>query len=311
MKWTSFVLLSPLSSAQVLDYDVDFDLGDAIDEPEVLSRVRRGDNSGITAGSMYSTINRNIPKDHWGGVFKAILKKNKRSFGHEEWPDWAVKYWTSQRTRSTCDGTMGCGGLFNLTAIDKYGCWCNFDGTSTIGKGEPQDEIDGLCKTLSHCYRCVVLDGSDSGCHPWTQDFVVTGGWSGQSITHQCNKRNDDGCSQNTCACEMDFMSKIFDLMFKNFATGGFNAELRHDNGFDTSKCVQKKLLTTSTLFTASTTVSTAPMSTPNPGPGGPGGQDIQCCGEYPDREPYNANRKTCCADATGGYSVVSGYSCF
>merc|ERR1712051_927994 len=38
--------------------------------------------------------------------------------------------------------------------VNKYGCWCYFDGDVGNGKGEPMDPIDAECRNLHRGYEC-------------------------------------------------------------------------------------------------------------------------------------------------------------
>jgi len=235
-------------------------------------------NRPITSRTMYRKITASLDEkdDHWSSVFKVMLQQ-KRSKFQPPWPAWLEDYYYQQITgnRNLCmPSDMGCGGIFNLTAINNYGCWCSFDGLSNRNKGVPQDGIDELCQSLQKCYRCSIMDGRDSGdlCHPWTEEYVVNGQWGGKEIEMQCLEANqDDECAFHTCCCEMSFISRLFEALFEGAANGApaYNSEFLHSNGFNYEQ----------------TCLPVAPS----------GPVQLECCGAYPDRSPFNSERSTCC----------------
>ena len=65
-------------------------------------------------------------------------------------------------------------GVIELTnLLDKYGCWCYFEGDMIgKGRGNPVDNIDQVCKTLSDGYACAKIDSGEADCVPWQVDYI-------------------------------------------------------------------------------------------------------------------------------------------
>merc|ERR1712080_455586 len=145
--------------------------------------------------------------------------------------------WWNERT--LCGGDdIECGGLFDLSPIWNYGCWCHFGNSAGKGRSSPVDPVDELCKSLQHCYRCAALDAREEGdiCVPWQTDYTLDVEHKNKGIYKQCQRsNNDDDCEFHTCCCEMDFLSKLFDLFFQSAWTGQqpYNKWNKHSKGFD------------------------------------------------------------------------------
>lgn len=288
MKFTSLAALLPLAFSQnATEGSADYD--DIWDMPGILRAGGRRRNKtpdrsrGITSRAMYrqvmAALNKNDENDHWNNMFKVMLQQKRFKF-QPPWPAWLEDFYYQQITgnRNLCmPSDMGCGGIFNLTAINNYGCWCSFDGQATQrNKGVPQDAIDELCQSLQKCYRCSIMDGRDSGevCYPWSAEYVVNGQWGGKEIEIQCLEANqDDECAFHTCCCEMSFISRLFDVLFEGAASGNpaHNPDLLQENGFNYEQ----------------TCLPVAP----------PGPVQLECCGAYPNRAPFNSERSVCCND--------------
>lgn len=315
----------------VQDYDSDVDLfsifgGSNTSDLWSMDMMRRVRERGISSRQMYSTIMDSMPEGHWGELWKVVLEQRKDDL-KKPWPTWMKQYWVITKTLSmnpdrnmgVDSATLGAGGIFDLSAVNNYGCWCNFDGHAGTGRGDPVDAMDALCESLQKCYRCTIMDSAAEGdtCSPWSEEYVVNADWADQSIVKQCEMGNPtDNCAFHTCCCETYFLSNIFELLFSG--NQGYNPIYKHDNGFDyDGTCVGK-----STPGDDDGNPGNGPI--PNPGPGGGagngggtgGGGDTgnlkQCCGEYPTRIPYNSVLNTCCGDGLSPQTwyVKPGQSC-
>ena len=45
-----------------------------------------------------------------------------------------------------------------LATINRYGCWCYLDLDFGRGKGKPVNDLDKICQTLAHGYKCAMMD---------------------------------------------------------------------------------------------------------------------------------------------------------
>merc|ERR1712048_1227088 len=85
--------------------------------------------------------------------------------------------------------------------LNGYGCWCYFYEDVGRGKGQPVDEMDGICKTLHEGYECAIRDSEDQGiqCTPWEQPYV---GGTNQpdGVASACQRLNSgDPCATYSC----------------------------------------------------------------------------------------------------------------
>ena len=176
---------------------------------------------------------------------------------------------------------VGASPIHKLMPYWGYGCYCNFDNTYFKGRGAPVDEMDELCKAASQCYACVVMDGDDENqtCDPHVTGYTAITLPSGQpgepkqTIQQSCSHSDNNNCSKRTCNCQLDFVSKAWNLMM----SGKFNLNLpayKHSEGnFDDAVC-----------------------DSSSAGSGGPP-KEPECCGQYPSRKPYYSNKMACCKD--------------
>lgn len=173
------------------------------------------------------------------------------------------------------DEPISCGGIFSLKHIWGYGCWCNFGSKAGIGRGNPVDATDALCKSLQQCYRCAVWDGKQEGetCYPWETKYDLLSVHNNKGLRRKCARSNpNDDCAFRTCCCETRFAEDLFRLYFESAATGivNYSRNLKHKHGFNwENECK---------------------YSPPDEFKKG-------CCGEYPERFPYNALKDSCPVD--------------
>lgn len=157
------------------------------------------------------------------------------------------------------------------TMLDNYGCWCKFEvGQQNYAKGMPQDDFDKLCQAYHAGAQCAILD--DPTCEPFSQDyndvFNQNNLFSDVELRVQCAIANPtSSCAVRTCEIETKFIQESFELL--QIGVIPDVAQFGIANGFDSAaKC-----------------------------PGWVGTQqDKQCCGTSPNRYPYDAAIKECCA---------------
>jgi len=159
-----------------------------------------------------------------------------------------------------------------------YGCWCMPSGGADINRvwGQPVDEIDATCRDMQLCYKCAKLDYGNQ-----CKDTV---GYSYKGYEVNGERRIRCMDEQNTCRraiCECDRrlamdLAKLEDTASMDFHSkyGTFNFQ---------EQCVPQ------------CTGSSCPKWD-------------QCCGDYPERFPYNSQdgAKQCCGQKTYYKSVLS-----
>lgn len=204
-----------------------------------------------------------------------------------------------------------------LQNLNEYGCWCYFDTDHGRGKGQPINEVDGVCKVLHEGYDCAIIDWSiekpqllakGQDCIPWEVSYNSATDLGGRSLVEACLDNNRKLCPQRACMIEGHFILSIYDLMvqFKSI-----DKSFLHSNGFNpTTGC----LPIPPTDGGGGGGSGTIPIGNKPPGSGGGSPKPTtplrKCCGEYPVRFPYetaNGNRR-CCVDKT--YLVKGGMEC-
>ena len=183
---------------------------------------------------------------------------------------------SSSNSQQNCrSGEVGCGSMFNLDAIWQYGCFCNFGTEWQKSHGQPMNEIDSICKRLYQCYKCATIDGRQEGneCNPATQQYSVPVirdvNTDGSYVA--CNQMNtNDLCKIRTCCCDLNFAKDLLEFFFSGQI---LDPDLKHSNGFSMDE--------------------SCPTCS---GPWCKQGEK-QCCGDYPERYPYNTKNgdRACC----------------
>jgi len=160
-----------------------------------------------------------------------------------------------------------------LSKIWGYGCWCNFDEDVTLGRAQPVDVYDRICRNYQLCMRCARRDGKVSGntCDPVGQNYVAQNSIS-SSTGIGCTVSGEE-CEEHVCNCDQNLLAELLDLLFSG--TGEVpDDSYKHDNGYD---------------FEGNCVASAVTFD------------DVVCCGEYPTRYPYSPSNsnKDCCRDTT------------
>lgn len=200
----------------------------------------------------------------------------------------------------------------DLSIIQDYGCYCNFDGDGKNNrnddfrekaKGRPLDDVDRFCKALHDGYTCAQVDAKKNGseeeeeeennnnnssCIPWqtTYNSAFNNGLYHDlrmdQLSYLCKKANtQNSCAAQACQIEGWFVQSFFTY----FANGGkvdLN-NLKHSNGF---KHKNNCFGTTKKL------------------------EELDCCNNYPLRYPFRNKEgvKKCCRSVT--YNVLTHQCC-
>ena len=145
---------------------------------------------------------------------------SKFGFTEEEVGDYLTKF---AATRSTSQATNRLNGKNPAKFLSGYGCWCRFGATNLKkGHGKTVDDIDKLCKTLTHGYECLKIDSTEDGtvpfCDPITTDYnfdiakflLVSNSFPAESLEDNCKNNNPgNACAEQTCIIEL---SSLVDL---------------------------------------------------------------------------------------------------
>jgi len=171
----------------------------------------------------------------------------------------------------SCGPSSECGQPFDFTAIWGYGCYCHFGEDAGKGQGKVQNSLDRLCKSLQMCYRCATIDSweHDEICHPGSETYVVdmTKDFGGEGIMAECLRENNENvCKVHTCCCEVEFITSLIELFWQGYV---FDNSLKHGPNWKWSDHCQ---------------ADWEPHTS-------------SCCGEYPQRRPYNMDKQECCID--------------
>jgi len=166
--------------------------------------------------------------------------------------------------------------LVDMNEIQDYGCWCNFGESWRKGRSKPVNVVDGFCKDLMNCYKCVGMDHDDESlvgvCDSTEEDYKGPSLIRVQQVgtLQACSEENaDDPCKTRVCSCDTNF---VYNLMQSFFGGTVFDLTPQHlgaGGNFDTElECPKADYVAISK----------------------------SCCGIYPKRFPYGvtANRQCC-----------------
>jgi len=172
----------------------------------------------------------------------------------------------------------------NMTS---YGCWCQIRnqaaGGTVPGHGQPVDELDRLCHQWQQCRSCTTMDSTE--CDADTSNYhhyiIGTDIQGGQAV---CNTYMSEYsvCVQNTCRCDEELALALA------YAVNDRSIDFDTNNGFDHVK-------------QCSSNGTGGNNSNNGNSNNGLSESTIQCCGEYPNRFPYNTKGGTtqCCGSRT------------
>lgn len=158
--------------------------------------------------------------------------------------------------------------------INKYGCHCFPNGSKAAGGSGPAvNAVDGLCKKLSKCHKCIQLEyGEDAvdvndGRYTWGEN---------DDGTLNCDKNNNNPARRALCECDRNFAYQMKvewdDASWNNYYWLN-NRHARQNEVFDYDETCQ---------------------------PAGNGSGTWQadvCCGDsFPNKEPYDSSQRGCCS---------------
>jgi len=156
----------------------------------------------------------------------------------------------------------------DLTKIYGYGCYClNLGDRPLSGMMSgvvPVDEVDHMCFKWTKCNRCASMDHGES-CSAETTKYRFRINAQTEDII--CTDP-EGSCGRNLCECDRHATYQLRDMLEGVSAKSEFLAH----NGFNADVQCKRR-------------VNTRSQAEPN----------LQCCGQYPHRFPFNSNQKQCC----------------
>lgn len=169
-----------------------------------------------------------------------------------------------------------------LDKFTNYGCYCWIIGPKrgVIGGGQTVDQIDGLCGELYKCYKCLNLDhGSNDNMFNYNVDLFEMG--DGTRFL-ECQ----EGENKDACLCDVMFAEKLAQI----------NKNCQRDQNLgisDSPACLNEAFRTANGGGTFD------PFDNSDQGclkvnMGDHNAKD-HCCGNYPNRLPYDSMNRECC----------------
>ena len=181
------------------------------------------------------------------------------------------------------------------------------------GVGEPVDELDELCKKWQKCRACTMVD--NQWCDQrtfynvnladlYTYTYNTWQGRLPQEPVPHCIP-NAPSCEYNICRCDVEFATQLATMLFEKgldqvvhfqYVTGmggktGFDHKYWCKVGLH-GEHLSKPL---SSNQGTSNGQPTGPSNWQSSWPSIKSKSYTNCCGDYPQREPYNNQRQTCC----------------
>lgn len=88
-----------------------------------------------------------------------------------------------------------------LDNLNGYGCWCSLNHNWMIMNGQPQNQLDRLCKNLLKGYKCARKDYRKYYCDPYLVEYTPFDfSQPTSSINKFCESENgSDNCAQAVC----------------------------------------------------------------------------------------------------------------
>jgi hypothetical protein len=194
--------------------------------------------------------------------------------------------------------------LQNITKYWTYGCWClqMGDFPMRLGNGQPQDEVDRVCKKQKECYLCAKKDHEEEFpevksletriCSPDMVGYkfkAIIDPVTGKPAVECTNIPNT--CRRRICECDKRFAEQLPGAA--SASEGWQEAHHAHFGGFDSRVSCMARMM-------------------------GHGNHEheLQCCGNYPERylfrvrsdgsgrqccgsKTYNSDSHVCCDEIT------------
>jgi len=180
--------------------------------------------------------------------------------------------------------------------LRNYGCWCNTASDWKVGRGEPVDGMDTVCRNVHHSYKCLAAEGCEKDL-PWiTGPERTETGWALTCAVNGDGQTFPDPdeaqCAVKACTIGNHLLSSMNNLFMGGNSISPDNVH----TGFD---FVQTDYM--------GNQVGSVPgdfnfddMCIPIQGV-----RDVKCCGPYPFRREYDINTAECCVE--NGFEKIRG----
>jgi len=185
--------------------------------------------------------------------------------------------------------------------LRNYGCWCNTASDWKVGRGEPVDGMDTVCRNVHHSYKCLAAEGCEKDL-PWiTGPERTETGWALTCAVNGDGQTFPDPdeaqCAVKACTIGNHLLSSMNNL----FMGGNTISPDNVHTGFD---FVQTNYM--------GNQVGTVPgdFNFDDMCIALPGDRDVKCCGPYPFRREYDINTAECCVES-GFEKIRSCGQCF
>lgn len=158
----------------------------------------------------------------------------------------------------------------------------------------PVDEFDMACRNLQWGYQCASIESIDNyeeSCDPWAIDYHPVPTTVGTDVVRACNLANKEHVSGNVfCAVQACIVETQFVMHLDELLDYELSPEYQHSH-YDwvtthDQQCIAKGHASQKdAVFRAEAAASSAIL---NHG-------EMKCCGEYPNKKPFNTAHKGCC----------------
>jgi hypothetical protein len=166
--------------------------------------------------------------------------------------------------------------------IRNYGCHCFPDYTrKTSGTGQAVNDVDGTCRDLNRCKKCIELDGLSQDCEngdpdQGKYDYSVAGG------AVDCNPRGrNNACKVAQCECDKAFAENLSAVWTDASFDLQYWATIKNINAMNNAG---------TPVFDYATTCVKLQGGSP---------ADACCGASYPNKVPYVSTNRECCADGS------------
>lgn len=169
--------------------------------------------------------------------------------------------------------TENCENFLDFLPLWGYGCWCMFGMNSHKGHGQAVDKFDEVCRDVTQCYRCVMMDGEaeNSPCFPNATAYTISSNQNEQNsqFANECrNEHNVENCQWRSCSCDTQMFAQFWEFIF-SFTP--LKDEYSHETGFNFEEECDR--------------------------PDGGNYHEKSCCGDYPLRKTYVVDGDTQCCE--------------
>ena len=196
------------------------------------------------------------------------------------------------------------GSFRRVSRLFAYGCWCLPRGGALFdtGKGEPVDNIDDQCYKMSKCEACLQLDFGLT-CDPTSKGYRFEG-FNGPGVNAGFKCLDPEGtCARAICECDVNLANNVFEYLETDYVRKYSNKEDPVRHSFEENCQLPSKsqrMLSDSSDSSGSQKQETTTMSNRSI-LGFVKNKRDGCCGNYPNRVPFDSRmgKRQCCGTKT------------